>query len=107
MAETIKKAAAATKKAQDAVAAAVSSARTRKGEPKVTKPPPKEETPVEEPVDVGKRLDAFITHQQSLLNAVLIPEDTGDAMFNAVTEVLYYTERISKAQLAKKYLTGG
>ena len=104
MSETIKKAAAATKKAQEAVATAVASARTRKGEPKVTKPPPK---PKEEPapkVDAGKLLDAFIAHQKSLLDAIAIPVDTGDAMMNAVTEVLYYKERISKAELAKKYL---
>ena len=55
-------------------------------------------------MDVGKRFDAFITQQQTLLGAIDIPDDTGDAMMNAVEAVLYYKERITKAQLAKKYL---
>jgi hypothetical protein len=105
MAETLKKAAEATAKAQQKVAAAVASARTRKGEPKVTKPPPKEEPAAPEPVDVAERLDAFIAYETDLLAAVAVPEDTGDAMFNAVQAVLYHKERITKAELAKKYLT--
>ena len=109
MSEKIAKAAAKAKEIQDSVSAAVASARTRKGEPKVTKPPPKEATAEQPPapVDMGARVDAFITHQKSLLGAIELPDDTGDAMYNAITEVLYYQERISKAQLVKKYLAEG
>ena len=107
LAETFKKAAAAAKKVQDDVASAVASARTRKGEPKVTKPPPKDEPAAPEPVDVVKRLDAFIAHETAFLEAVAIPDDTGDAMYNAIEAVLYHKERISKAELAKNHLKGG
>ena len=110
MSETIKKAAAKAKEGADALSAAVATARTRTGEPKVIKAPPKEkkvEEPVSEPVDVGKRLDAFIAHEKGLLAAIDIPDDTGDAMYNAVEGVLYYKERITKAELAKKYLAEG
>jgi hypothetical protein len=112
MAETLKKAAEATAKAQQKVAAAVASARTRKGEPKVTKAPktpkpditPDEAAVLTTPFKVA-RLDAFIAYETDLLAAVAVPEDTGDAMFNAVQAVLYHKERITKAELAKKYLT--
>lgn len=106
MSDTIKKAAAKAKAAQEKVSAAVAAARTRTGEPKVTKPAPKPEpAPEPEPVDMGARLDAFIAHEHGLLAAVDIPDDTGDAMFNAVEAVLYHQERISKAELAKRHLT--
>ena len=105
MSDTIKKAAAKAKAAQDKVSAAVAAARTRTGKPKVTKPEKPAPPPVEEPVDIGARLDAFITHEEGFLAGVDIPDDTGDAMYNAVEAVLYHQERISKAQLAKKYLT--
>ena len=104
MSDAIKKAAAKAKEAQDAVSGALAAAVTRSGKPKVVKEEPKPPEPEPEPVDVAARLDAFIAHDTSLLAAVDIPDDTGDAMMNAVNEVLYYKERISKAELAKKYL---
>lgn len=110
MSDTIKKAAQAAKEGADKLSAAVASARTRSGEPKVTKAPKKEKPavePVSEPVDVGKRLDAFIEHEKGLLALVAVPDDTGDIMYNAVQEVLYYKERITKAEMAKKYLAEG
>jgi hypothetical protein len=106
MSELTKKAAAATKAVQDKVSAAVASARTRTGEPKVTKPAkaPKVEAAPEPVLHTPERLDAFITYEKALLDAVAIPDDTGDAMFQAVEAVLYHKERITKAELAKKYL---
>ena len=106
MTETLKKAAAKGKEVQDKVASALASATTRSGEPKVVKPAPPPPEPEPEPVDTSARLDAFIAHEKSLLAAVDIPDDTGDLMFTAVEAVLYYKERISKAELAKKYLEG-
>lgn len=109
MAETLKKAATAAKEGADKLSAAVASARTRSGEPKVTKAPKKAPAaePTPEPVDTGKRLDAFIAHEKGLLALVDIPDDTGDAMYNAVQAVLYYKERITNAELAKNYLAEG
>lgn len=107
MSEFTKKAAAKAKELQDSVSTAVAAARTRKGEPKVTKPAPKPEPPAPEPVDTGARLDAFIAYEKELLAAVAIPDDTGDAMFSAVEAVLYHKERLTKAQLAKKHLEEG
>ena len=106
MSDTLKKAAAKAKETQDKVSAALASAVTRTGEPKVTKPAPEPEPEAPEPVDTGALLDAFIAHEKGLLAAVDVPDDTGDAMFNAIEAVLYYKERITKAELAKKYLEG-
>lgn len=110
MSERIKKAAAAAKEGADALSQAVTAARTRKGEPKVTKPAPpaKEEAPKPPTkAEQAALLDAFITHEKGFLAAVAIPEDTGDAMFAAVEAVLYHKERITKAELAKKYIEEG
>lgn len=107
MSEKIKQAAAKAKEAQDKVSAALAAARTRSGEPKIIKPEPAPAPPAPEPVDVGARLDAFIAHEQGCLARVDIPDDTGDQMFTAVQAVLYHKERISKAELARKYLTEG
>lgn len=106
MTESIKKAAAKAKETQDKVAGALAAAVTRSGKPKVVQPEPEPEPPKPEPVDVGARLDAFIASERALLDAVDIPDDTGDAMFNAIEAILYYKERISKAELAKKHLEG-
>lgn len=110
MAETVKKAAAKAKETAEALSSAVASARTRSGEPKVTKPPPKPKAqPAPEPVkrDPVKLLDAFMEEQKVHRDAVDFPEDTGDAMMNAVDAYLYYQERISKAQLVQKHLKEG
>lgn len=105
MSETTKKLAAKAKEVQDSVSAAVATARTRKGEPKVVKPAPEPVVePEPEPVDKAARITKFIEHEEGLLALVDVPDDTGDAMFNAVEAVLYFKERISKAELAKKYL---
>jgi hypothetical protein len=107
MSETLKKAAAKAKETQEKVSAAVAAARTRSGAPKVIKPEPPAPAPKAEPVDVGARLDAFIAQETQHLSAVDVPDDTGDAMYNAVQAILYHKERISKAELAKKYLQEG
>ena len=107
MSKQLKKAATAAKEGADKLSAAVATARTRSGEPKVLPAPPKAPPAAPAPVDAGKALDAFIAHEKGLLAAVDIPDDTGDAMYNAVEAVLYYKERITKAELAKKYLAEG
>ena len=106
MSERIKKAAIAAKEGADALSQAVTAARTRKGEPKVTKAPPKKKADAPPEVDKMALFDAFIAHEKGFLEAVAVPDDTGDAMFNAVEAILYHKERISKAELAKLHLKG-
>ena len=107
MAETIKKAAAKTKDAADALSKAVGAARTRSGDPKIVQPEPAPAPATPAPRDPVPLLDAFIAQETHLMQAVDFPDDTGDAMFNAVTAYLYYRERISKAELVRKHLKEG
>jgi hypothetical protein len=108
MAETVKKAAAKAKETAEGLSKAVTAARTRTGTPKVTKAPPTPKEPPAAPVnDPVTLLDAFITHETSLRDAIAFPDDTGDQMYAAVTNYLYYTERITKAQLVQKHLKEG
>jgi hypothetical protein len=107
MAETLKKGLAKAKEAADTLSAAVAPARTRKGEPKVIKPAPKAPAPVEPTKTPVELVDGFIAEETAHMERVDFPDDSGDYLFNAVQAYLYHKERITKAELVKKYLTEG
>jgi hypothetical protein len=107
MAETLKKAATAAKDAGDKLSKAVAGARTRSGEPKVTKPPPKPKTEEPKPVPAKTKtayIDGFIAEETAHMDRVDIPDDTGDMMYTAIKAILYHKQRIAEAELAKKHL---